>query len=158
MSFISRATEAPKPRTGNAWLASLLLAAFFISMIVGQLFTFEDFPGVLGSMWLPGGETFAVMAAAVIVTLEVLTLPFLLRLRLSVAMRVVSMMAGWLVLVIWLVISLGNVLSGSVVNGGLMGATVPLPVGWWGVLFCIALGTLAAWSAWGMWPLGTRKK
>lgn len=158
MSFISRATEAPKPRTGNAWLASLLLAAFFIIMVVGQLFTFEDFPGVLGATMLPGGETFAIMAATVVVTLEVLALPFLLRLRLSVAMRVVSMVVGWLALAIWFVISIGNVLSGSVVNGGLLGATVPLPVGWWSVLFCIALGTLAAWSAWGMWPLGKRKK
>lgn len=158
MSFMSRATEAPKPKTRNAWLASLLLTVFLVVMIVGQLFTFEDFPSTLDAMWLPGGSTFATIAAALIVTFEVLALPFLLGLRLSVAMRVLSMLFGWLTIATWLVVSVGNVVNGGVANSGLLGATVPLLVGWWSVLFCVALGVLAAWVAWGMWPLYRHKK
>lgn len=158
MSFLSKATEAPKPKTRNAWMASLLLAAFLVIMAVGQLFTFEDFPRTIDAMWLPGGLTFATIVAALIVTLEVLALPFLLGLRLSVAMRILSMIFGWLAIVAWLAVSIGNVLNADVANSGLLGATVSLPVGWWSILFCMALGILAVWAAWGMWPIVGRKK
>lgn len=158
MIFMSRATKAPKPKTRNVWLASLLLTGFLVVMIVGQLFAFEDFPSALDAMWLPDGLTFATIAAALIVTFEVLALPFLLGLRLSVAMRVLSMLLGWLAITAWLVVSVGNIVNGGVANSGLLGATVSLPVGWWSVLFCAALGILAAWAAWGMWPLYRHKK
>lgn len=157
MSFISSATPAPKPKTRNAWLVSVLLAAFLVIMIVAQLFTFEDFPAVLGAMWLPGSEAWMPVYAGVIVTLEVLALPFLLGMRLSVAMRVLSIVFGWLVIAKWLVICVGNILVGDVVNSGLLGATVILPVGWWSISFCVALGVLALWVAWGMWPLARKK-
>lgn len=158
MSFLSQATPAPKPKTRNAWLAGMLLAAFLILMAVGQLFSFEDFPAVVEAMWLPGGQAAATIAAAVLVTLEVLALPFLLGLRLSVLMRVLSMLFGWLVIVAWIVLFIGNMLQGAAVNSGLLGATVILPIGWWAVFFGIALAVLAAWAAWGMWPLKQRRK
>jgi len=155
MSFFSKAIPAPVPKTRNAWLAGLLLAGFFVVMAVGQLFTFEDFPGVLAAFHLPG-ETLAVIYAGVIVALEVLALPFLLGLSLSRAMRVVSMVCGWLAITFWLVVSIfGNI--ANVGNSGLLGATVTLPTGWWSVCFCVALGILAAWAAWGSWPF-THKK
>lgn len=158
MSFIAKATEAPKPKTQNAWLASLLLAGFFVILAVGQLFTFENLPSSLEAMWLPDGQVVSTIVAASIVTLEVLALPFLLGLRLSVAMRVFSMVCGWLVIAAWLAISLGNSIVDSGVNSAFLGATVVLPAGWWSVLFCVALGVLATWAAWGMWPTGHRKK
>lgn len=158
MSFLSRSTAPPRPKTRNTWLVSLLLAAFFVVMIVGQLFTFEDFPAVLDTMWIPLGEAWLPVVASMIVTFEVLALPFLLGLRLSVAMRVLSMVFGWLAILTWLVFSLGNNLQGDIANSGFLGATVVLPAGWWTVLFCVALGILAAWAAWGMWPLVRSKK
>lgn len=157
MSFFSQATPAPIPKTRNAWLAGLLLAGFFVVLVVGQLFTFEDFPAVLAAFNLPGGESWTVIYAASIATLEVLALPFLLGLRLSKAMRVVSMVCGWLAIAFWFVISIyGSV--GSVANSGLLGATITLPAGWWSVCFCVALGILAVWVAWGMWPLAHSEK
>jgi len=156
MSFFSKATLAPVPKTRNAWLAGVLLAGFFVIMVVGQLFAFEDFPAVLAAFTLPGGETLAVIYAGVIVTLEVLALPFLLGLGLSKAMRVVSMVCGWLAIVFWLIVSIsGNI--ASLDNSGLLGAVVTLPTGWWSVCFCVALGVLAAWTAWGAWPLPRKK-
>jgi hypothetical protein len=155
MSFFSKATPAPVPKTRNAWLAGLLLAGFFVLMVVGQLFTFEDFPAALAAFQL-FGESLAVIYAGIIVVLEVLALPFLLGLSLSRAMRAVSMICGWLVIVFWLVVSIFGTIA-NVSNSGLLGATVTLPAGWWGVCFCVALGVLAVWAAWGSWPL-TRKK
>lgn len=158
MSFFARATPALPPKTKNVRLISLLLAAILVTMVVGQLFTFEKFPDVLSAMWLPGGEKFMPIYAAVIVTFEVFSLPFLLGLNLSVAMRVVSMVLGWLSIGVWLVISIGNIIWQQAANSGLLGATVPLPIGWWTVLFCVALGVLAVWAAWGMWPLRKHSK
>ena len=89
-----------------------------------------------------------------IVALEVAAVPFLLGMRLSPAMRVVSMVSGWLVLLGWFVtLILQNLSSHVIANNGLLGATVSLPVGWWSVLLIFAAGVLAAWAAWGMWAL-----
>jgi hypothetical protein len=153
MSVFVKSTMAPKPKTQSTRAVSLALAAVFIVMATAQLFSFENFPEVIRHMWLPLGE-FAPVRAALLVTIEVLALPFLLSMSLSRAMRVFSMVAGWLAIGVWLMISLWVNLSGDIVtNSGLLGATVSLPVGWWNILFCLALGVLAAWSAWGMWPL-----
>lgn len=158
MSFFTKAAVAPQPKTQNTRLVSLLLAALLVGITVAQLFTFEDFPAVLEAMWLPIPAALMPAVAAVIVTCEVFALPFLLGLKLSPAMRIASMVAGWLVVVIWAKLSLGNALTGYGGNSGLLGATVELPAGWWAVLFCVALGVLAAWTAWGMWPFASRKK
>jgi hypothetical protein len=153
MSFFVKSTPASAPKTKNIRPVSLGLAAVFIVMVVAQLFTFETFPKVIANMGLPGGEGVASIRAALIVTLEVVALPFLLSMRLSPAMRVVSMVSGWLVVTAWLAASLWLNLSTSIAsNSGLLGDTISLPVGWWNVLFCLSLGVLAAWSAWGMWP------
>jgi hypothetical protein len=150
MSFFVTSSPARKPKTKNIRTISLALAVVFTGMAVAQLFTFEDFPAVIAHMWLPGDSS---VWAAGIVTLEVLALPFLLAMRVSLAMRAVSMVAGWLVVAMWLYITTwGNVSSDIIANSGLLGETISLPVGWWTVLFCMALGVLAAWTAWGMWP------
>ena len=127
-------------------------------MVVAQLFTFEEFPDVIASMWLPGGAALAPLRAALIVTLEVTALLFLLSQRLSPAMRIVSMVAGWLVVAAWFgVVLWENLTINTIANGGFLGATVPVPVGWWSVFFSIALGILIGWVSWGMWPFRRKK-
>ena len=153
MRWFVQATAAPRPKTKNIRTVGIALAGIFVIMAVSQLFTFEDFPEVIKAMWLPGGEDVASVRAALIVALEVGAVPFLLMMRLSPALRVVSMIAGWFAASIW-----QNCSSGVIANSGLLGATVKLPVGWWNILLCLALGVLAAWAAWGMWPLKKRSK
>jgi len=151
MSFFVKSTAASKPKTKNVQLISLGLAAVFVLMAVAQLFTFESFPEVIAATGIPGEAS---VWAAVLVTLEVLALPFLLSMRLSPAMRVVSMVSGWIAIALLLKIAVwANLSSEAVSNSALLGDTVSLPVGWWNVLICLSLGVLAAWSAWGMWPL-----
>lgn len=128
-------------------------------MAVAQLFTFEDFPGVIAQMDLPGGEAFASIYAAFIVTVEIAALPFLLSMRLSPAARIVSMIAGWVAIAGWLFLSLWvNAVQPSTVDSGLLGATVSITAGWWEVFFSLALTVLAAWVAWGIWPLERKRK
>lgn len=154
MSFFVQSTPAVKPKTKNIQVVSLSAAALFVLMSVAQLFRFEEFPQTIADMWLPGDMSAAIVIAACTVTLEVLALPFLLAMRLSHAMRVVSMVAGWIVIGLWLVILiLQNISSSIIANSGLLGATVPIPVGWWMVLVWLALGVLVGWASWGMWPL-----
>lgn len=127
-------------------------------MSVAQLFTFEKFPDVIAQMWLPLSDL-APVYAALIVTLEVAAVPFLLGMRMSLAMRVVSMVSGWLAIGLWLAVLVWINVSGDVVvNSGLLGDTAALPVGWWNVLFAVALGVLAGWVSWGSWPLKRKTK
>ncbi len=159
MTWLVQATAASRPKTKNIRTVGIGLAAVFVVMAVAQLFTFEDFPETIAAMWLPGGDAVASVRAALIVTLEVAAVPFLLSMRLSPAMRFLSMVAGWLAIAAWFVASIWqNLSSGVIVNSGLLGPTVKLPVGWWNMLFCVALGILAAWAAWGQWPLQKRRK
>lgn len=157
MNAFAMPTPAPKPKTSRIRTVSLLLAAILVVMVVAQLFTYEEFANVIKGMWLPLPQ-WSPVRAAILVTLEVIALPFLLAMRLSPAMRVVSMVAGWLVAILWLGISLWINLNGAIVaNSGFLGATIDLPVGWWNVLFCVSLGVLAGWASWGMWPLRRKK-
>lgn len=159
MSFFVHATPSPKPRTKNITPVSLLAAGIIAAMIATQLFTFENFPAVIGSLWLPGGEATARFLAAFLVILEVFSLPFLLSMHVSPLFRTVSMVCGWGVVGLWVTLTFWeNFMAGTISTSGLFGATIPLPVGWWNVFFSLALGILIAWASWGMWPVGKTRK
>lgn len=123
-------------------------------LAVAQLFSYEDFPTVL-SNYLPfSSMVIPSVLAALIVSFEVLSIPFLLSMRLSPAMRVLSMVSGWAVIVIWLLLLVpANLGLVAVASGGMLGATLAEPISWWLVVRIVALGVLLAWAAWGMWPL-----
>jgi hypothetical protein len=153
MSFFVRSTAAPEPKTKYVGYASLVLAAIFVILAVTQLYSYEDFPDVIASMWLPGGRTPAIIWAAIIVIFEVGALPFLLSFQLSPAMRVISMAAGWLVAAFWLVISVWvNVSVNAITNSGLLGATIPTTPSWWLVGATVFIGVMTAYVSWGLWP------
>lgn len=159
MSFFVRSTQAPAPHSSYASLISLFLAGLLVIMAVSQLFTFEDFPAVIAQMNLPGGDAYAPIRAALIVTLEIAALPFLLSMQLSPAARVVSMLSGWAAIIAWLAASIWtNIMAEDAVNSGLLGATIPLASEWWAVIFSLALGVMAAWVSWSMWPVGHKSE
>jgi hypothetical protein len=153
MSFFVQPTDAPTPKTVNIRIVSLLLASIFMVMVVAQLFTFEDYSDVVADITgIPIAP--ATIVSAMIVVFEVAALPFLFSMRLSALGRIVSMLSGWLTAIGWFLIALyANVTIGSVSNSGMLGATVPLPSGWWMTFFFTGVIVLAVWSSWGMWPL-----
>lgn len=159
MKFFVKTTPAPPVKSKNITPISLFLAAVLAVMAVTQLLNYTGFVSLFVDYGLPFDLVGTGILTAGIIFLELLALPFLLRLRLSPAMRVVSMVAGWLTVGIWLLVQiwvnhpfLYEIGVTPVRNVGLLGASVPLMRGWWSVLFVAALGVLMAWSAWGMWP------
>jgi hypothetical protein len=158
MTFFAIAVPAPIPKTDNVPKVALFLAAIILVMAIAQLFHFEDFVPLVETFGLPGGALVAQLFATSVVVLEIASLPFLLRMRLSKAMRFVSMLSGWLVLTLWMLVQIYlNSVHPEIQNNGLVGSVVEVGVGWWSVFLLCAFGILAAWASWGMWPLARRK-
>lgn len=159
MTMLAVATPAPTPKSKDVITMSIFYAIVLVVMAVAQLFTFEELILHFVSIDLPGGRQAGYLLAAGIVALEVFALPFLLRMSLSSAFRFVSMVCGWLVSAVWLYVSIWIVIQVPETSTiGFLGLVVDTMPGWWAVLVSIAFGILAAWSSWGMWPLGRQGK
>lgn len=159
MSVFVKSTLAPKPKTKDIKPVSLVLAAILLVMVVAQLFTYEDFPGVVTGFWLSDDAGLSHVLAALIVVAEVSALPFLLAMRLSPLMRVLSMVSGWIAIGFWVFIAIWlNVTMTAMSSAGILGATIEFPVGRWVIWFTLALAVLTAWASWGMWPVKPVKK
>jgi len=159
MNIFTKATVAKKPKTPESQKVAYLYSFILIVFALSQLFVFDDFLTLLESFWLPGGITVAYLVGGIIVVSEVFALPFLLGMKLSPLMRIISMGLGWLVPLTWFKLALWlNLTINAVSNIGFLGTKVHLVPGWWAVFFSIALGILAAWASWGMWPFAGRKK
>jgi hypothetical protein len=159
MSIFAKSTNAAPLKTTNIRPIALFYASILLVMAVAQLFSFPAFVEIVNSFWLPGGRPYATFLATLIVICEVFALPFLLRMRQSLAARAACMALGWMAGLIWLKLSLWLVLTtNAVTNIGIVGDVVVLRPGWWAVLFSLSLVVLAAWAAWGMWPLRRRQK
>lgn len=150
---MTKAKNAPQPRTKNIGIIAQFFAALLLVMAIGQLFSFEKFIPLLQEFNFPGGDPTALFVATVVVTSEIFALPFLLRMKLSPLMRIVSMICGWVAVSAWLKLTLWAIMTKPNVDTvGLLGASVDLPVGWWSVLVSLALIVLAVWTTWGLWP------
>lgn len=153
MSIFPHTTPAPTPKTKDASKIAIVYAVILVVLVVAQLFTFDDFLSLVGDFGFPGGIRYAHFIAALLVASEVFALPFLLRMQLSPAFRWFSMILGWLVAIIWTKISIWLVIHEGIANNvGFLGTVVSLQPGWWAIFISIALGVLAAWASWGMWP------
>ena len=159
MRIFIKAILNRKPRTKEAQKIAYMYAIILIVFVLAQLFTFDDFLTLIESFWLPGGAPVAHLLGGIIVISEVFALPFLLGMKLSPLMRIISMGLGWLVPLVWLKLSFWLVLTvNAVSNIGILGTKVRLIPGWWAVFFSIALGILAAWASWGLWPLAGQRR
>jgi hypothetical protein len=153
MKIFTKATSAQKPKSKESQNIAYMYAAILVIFAVAQLFTFDNFLILIESFWMPGGKTFAYLLGSSIVVSEVLAIPFLLQIKLSPLMRIISMVMSWLVPLLWFIISIWLMVTiNAVSNFGLLGTTVDLLPGWWTVFISIALGVLAAWASWGLWP------
>lgn len=163
MSIFVKSTPAPNLKTKQTAIVSYLLAAVLLLLVVGQIVKYESFVGLLSGYMLPVSVVTVGVLAGFIVFVELLAVPFLVRLRLSPAMRLVSMACGWLAIGIWLVLEIWLNFHAApspvgTKNTALFGASILPVAGWWSVLFLAALAVLAAWTAWGMWPFPLRRK
>jgi hypothetical protein len=153
MSIIIKAMPASKPRTENAKQVSLFYAAILVIFVVTQLFTFDSFNELIPGFNLPLGAVLIYALAPSLIAAELFSLPFLLRMKLSIGFRWFSMLLGWLVPIAWAFISIWVVTTQPAAQTiGFLGTLVDTVPGWWAVFVSFALGILAAWSSWGLWP------
>lgn len=161
MSFFRTPQPAPAPRSSQGPAIGVLYAAILVVMVVAQLFTFEAFLQLFGSFGFPGGIGTGYVLAAMLVTSEVLAIPFLLRMSLSPAFRVFSMLLAGLVADIWLLVTIWTALmTNPPQNVGFFGTIIEIQAGMGPIFLAIALGILAIWATYELWPLGkaTKKK
>lgn len=158
MSFFRKPTPALKPKTSDVKKIAIFYAILLVILVVSQLFTFDRFLELLSTFGFPFGDQFAYFVGAFVGFVEILALPFLLRLPLSPAFRWVSMVSGWLVALVWLKITLWVVITEPLVsNVGFLGGVIDLMPGWWAIFIASAFGILAGWASWGMWPKRRKK-
>lgn len=159
MSVFVKTTAAPAPKTDRVKVIAMLYAILLVGMALAQLYSFDEFIELFVGFNFPLTDTLVYLVAPLLIVCEVFALPFLLRMRLSPAFRVVSMACGWLVALKWFLISLWVVTTAQPVETvGFLGTVGSLTPGWWAVLFSVSLGILAAWASWGMWPLKLKKR
>lgn len=153
MTWFVQATPAPAPRSKDSGRIAVLYAIILVGFALAQLFTFDGFKTLVQDFGLPVGDVWTAALAPLIIVCEVFALPFLLRMPLSPAFRWLSMILGWLVAFVWFGISTWLVLSdASVSTVGFSGTVGELTPGWWAMCVSLALGVLATWSSWGLWP------
>jgi hypothetical protein len=153
------AVEASKPRSESAKIAGWVYTAILVVMALGQLYAFEKFIPLVAEYGLPGGESTATLYASLIVILEVLALPYLLRMRVSPLFRWMSLVCSVAIAGVWIKLALWAHYTDAVVeNSGLLGTKVNVPVGAVSLLASVGLLALALYCAWGLWPVRTRKK
>lgn len=127
----AKAIAPPKVAMQKWWWLPLAIAAVNAAMATAQLVSFDTFTGIVESYGLLQGP-FALVAALLITALEILSLPVLLRLRLSPLMRVVSAAAVFLVPLVWLQLLAWSFLNGfMLINAGFFGKFLSQPFGWW---------------------------
>lgn len=152
MSIFAEPTVARTPRSKQSSQMAVLYAGFITLMLVAQLFTFDEFLILLGTFAFPFTIATAYIIGALLVTVELFALPFLLRMTVSHAFRWVSMVCAWFVSGLWLFLSVWAVTRvPSVESIGFLGS-LPLTPGWWAVMVSLSFIILATWSSWGLWP------
>lgn len=154
MSILTKATSANQPKTADSQKIIYFYALILIIFLLCQLFSYEDFVLLIESFWLPGGDPFARFLSSLIVASELFALPFLLRMKLSSLMRVISMVLSWIVPIVWISLSLWvNLTTNAISNMGFLGSVVRITPGVYTVLISIALAILSIWSSWALWPI-----
>lgn len=152
MNIFPKAVDAPKPLSKEAVYVALFQAGVLVIIILAQLFTYEDMLAIFSSMYLADATNTHLIASS-LVAAEVFSLPFLLRLRLSPAMRVFSMLLLWIVSSFWFLLGvLLPLKEPAMTSTGLMGGLVDVsfvPL----IIFGSVFAMLTIITSWGMWPL-----
>lgn len=108
-------------------LSGFMLATVFLLLAVSQLFTFEDFPAMIGGLWETSGTFGQNLLAAAIVTTEVFALPALIGMSLTRDMIRFSRICGAIAAGLWVLIAMWQLFTGNAVTVSMLGATVSMP-------------------------------
>ena len=112
-------------------IAKLATGALIILLLLCQLFTFEKFPGIILAAGINSSMSLTVMIVLVIT--ELMSLPFLICMKVPQLIILVSRVAGFISLGMMLAISAAAVMNGSS-SAMIFGATLKNVSGLVGVL------------------------
>ena len=127
---------------------ALGLALVFTVVALAQLFTFEHFGDVTLGYGLPGGIVIATVLAYLLPAVEIISLPYLLSMRLSAKMYSISRISVVVTGVLWVCVALWTNLTGNAdTNAGIFGATLYTPNQWSFIIFVLLL----LWASWLMY-------
>ena len=121
--------------------ASVASAIMIVSMLVAQLYGYESFASTLLVVLPPTSVANMTLIAALIVLVELLALPYLLNMRLSYLMRILSAGCSISIALFWLMVALTNTHASNVAffsdtvhfHGGVLAFV-------WSVFLIIAVG------------------
>ncbi len=119
----------------------LLLAGYLIVLLLMQLFSFDDFPGVIAGAGVIG--VWAYIVAISLVVSELLALPALMSMKLSKKMINASTFFGGLALAFLTIL---EILSQFSEHSIMFGALFVLPSGLWTLFLLISLWILYFWG------------
>lgn len=144
------AVAAPAVRTKESRRIAMLVSVVFFALALTQLVSFPGFIEALFYFHL--SYTQSAWLGSILVGSELLAIPFLLRWRLSIGFRVVSMKLGWFASLGWIVLSIEGIID-AVPSVPFFGGVIHLVPALWEPCLSIALVILVAWASWGLWPL-----
>jgi len=113
-------------RTRRTQVIALIVAVLLATILVTQLFGYEDFATTLAALIPFNDKSLLSLSAGVIVIAELLALPYLLRMYLSPLMRAVSGCLAAGVSIFWMFTAFTN---SHASNCGLFSTTLELPGG-----------------------------
>lgn len=150
------AEKAPRARRAYSPYIAYIYVVALVSMVVPQLFAYEDFPNTLTGYGINLG--WATLFAGLIVFSEIFAIPFLLRMRLSPLFRWFSLICSGLVPLLWAILLLVRSCSAeATTNAAVFGSKLPVDFGLWVFLWVVFLSILFAWSGEGLAPDSVKK-
>ncbi len=150
-----KAEPAKKAKTKESQQVAMFVGIVIAVMAFCQLVTLPQFINIVYDFHLFDSHSNAAGFVATLLVFELLSLPFLFRLKISQGLRGVSMIAGWLVALTWLFLSKWAWLYPEVTTNqsGMFGEVLPLVSGVWTVAFAGMIAVALAWASWGNWPV-----
>ena len=125
-----RVSLAVQARKEWATLIALMYAGVLTVMSLLQLYGLEAFIPIIQDYWLPGGAGVATVVACMVIVLQIVSLPYLLRMRVSMYMRRLGRACAILVPIVWLCLALYAVVEGHMLhNSGIAGEKIAVAAG-----------------------------
>ncbi len=119
-----------------------ILALYILVILLSQLFTFETFPAKIADA-IGGSLTAGMVFAVLLVLMELLSIPYLISMKIKPKIIKVSRAIAGVSLASLLIFELMAITRGLSL---MFGTTFDLPSGSWSILLLIALIILYAWA------------
>ena len=120
------------------WLIRLVLSLFILIMLLTQLFTFENFPGLMVGIGV--APVVSLLAGSLLVVSELAALPYLLKMSAPSNVIRASKVCGFIILAALSVLE--GMAAVNNTTSTLFGATANLPGGLWALFLLSALWIL----------------